>query len=215
MSDTIREAMATGRVKLMEQLLYQALKNGQEPLDILENTLLPSIREIGLRYKNNDSDLVQIMVAARCMQHSMDILQPYLNKLNRRPLGKVLLGTVEGDLHDVGKKLVAVMLRSVGFEVVDLGVDVSGREFIRAAKEHPDADIVCLSCLLTTSMDAMRNTVRMLRRDKDLSYLMIMVGGSPISQKFAASIGADAYTENAIDAAEVAKQLCTERKKKQ
>ncbi len=209
--EQIRVAVEAGYSKYTEQLIFQALNEGEEPTAIMEEGLIPAMRNIGKRYQSNDSELMQILVTARCMQKGMDILQPYLNQKTQRKLGKVILGTVEGDLHDVGKKLVSVMLKSVGLEVVDLGVDISARQFVKAAKNHADASIVCLSCLLTTSMDAMRRTVHALQEDKELSHLYIMVGGSPITQEFARSIGADAYTENAVDAADVAKLFCMER----
>ena len=121
------------------------------------------------------------------------------------PKFRFILGTVEGDLHDVGKNLVAIMFRSAGFQVIDLGVDVSEKQFLRAVKENPDVSIVCLSSLLTTSMGAMRQVVRALRETKDRQMLKIMVGGGSVTREFADEIGADAYSETAVEAAELAK----------
>lgn len=210
--EEIRNAVEAGYSKLMEKLISQAIADHTSPAEILENALIPAMDNIGKLYQNDDCELMQILVTARCMQNGMNILLPLLEPQNRYGLGKVILGTVEGDLHDIGKKLVSVMLQSTGFEVIDLGVDISGKRFVKAAKEHPDANIVCISCLLTTSMRAMRNAVTLLKADKALSHLYVMVGGSPITQSFAYSIGADAYTENAADAAQIAKQYVLSRR---
>ena len=205
--EEIRRAVESGYPKLMEKLIFQALTEDISPAEIMESALVPAMNSIGRLYQNDECELMQILVDARCVQKGMDILLPQLEPQNRFVLGKVILGTVEGDLHDVGKKLVAVMMQSVGFEVIDLGVDISGKRFVKAAKEHPDASIICLSCLLTTSMRAMRNAVELIKGDKSLSHLRVMVGGCPITESFARSIGADAYTENAAEAAQLAKKF--------
>lgn len=205
--EQIRQSVESGYPKLMEKLIFQALREGISPADIMEKALVPAMDSIGRQHQNDECELMQILVVARCVQKGMDILLPQLEPQNRFGLGKVILGTVEGDLHDVGKNLVAVMMQSVGFEVIDLGVDISGKRFVRAAKEYPDAGIICLSCLLTTSMRAMRNAVELIKSDKSLSHLRVMVGGSPITEGFARSIGADVYTENAAEAAQNAKKF--------
>ena len=163
------------------------------------------MRSAGEHYKNNESDIPKILAAARCMRMGLDVLEPYIENQDSQILGKVILGTVEGDLHDVGKNLVAIMFRSAGFQVIDLGVDVSEKQFLRAVKENPDVSIVCLSSLLTTSMGAMRQVVRALRETKDHRMLKIMVGGGSVTREFADEIGADAYSETAVEAAELAK----------
>ena len=204
--DEIRSAVENGQLKTTEALVQQALQEGTAAKNILEEALLPAMREAGERYRRSESDIPRILAAARSMRKGLDVLEPHLD---RRPegLGKVIIGTVQGDLHDVGKNLVAVMFRCAGFQVIDLGVDVSAKQFLRAVREHPDVSIICLSALLTTSMGAMRQAVRLIKESKDLRQKVIMVGGGSVTEEFAREIGADAYTDTAVDAAELAKQL--------
>ena len=203
--EEIRAAVEAGRLRYVEELIRQALDEGTSPSQILEQAMVPAMRSAGAHYKNNESDIPKILAAARCMRMGLDVLEPYIENQDSQILGKVILGTVEGDLHDVGKNLVAIMFRSAGFQVIDLGVDVSEKQFLRAVKENPDVSIVCLSSLLTTSMGAMRQVVRALRETKDHRMLKIMVGGGSVTREFADEIGADAYSETAVEAAELAK----------
>lgn len=203
--EEIRAVVEAGRLRYVEELIRQALADGCSPSQILEQAMVPAMRSAGEHYKNNESDIPKILAAARCMRMGLDVLEPYIENQDKHILGKVILGTVEGDLHDVGKNLVAIMFRSAGFQVIDLGVDVSEKQFLRAVKENPDVSIVCLSSLLTTSMGAMRQVVRALRETKDRQMLKIMVGGGSVTREFADEIGADAYSETAVEAAELAK----------
>ena len=203
--EEIRAVVEAGRLRYVEELIRQALADGCSPSQILEQAMVPAMRSAGEHYKNNESDIPKILPAARCMRMGLDVLEPYIENQDKHILGKVILGTVEGDLHDVGKNLVAIMFRSAGFQVIDLGVDVSEKQFLRAVKENPDVSIVCLSSLLTTSMGAMRQVVRALRETKDRQMLKIMVGGGSVTREFADEIGADAYSETAVEAAELAK----------
>ena len=205
--EEIRAAVEAGRLRYVEELVRQALDEGNSPSQILEQAMVPAMRSAGAHYKNNESDIPQILAAARCMRRGLDVLEPYIDTEGKDShiIGKVILGTVEGDLHDVGKNLVAIMFRSAGFQVIDLGVDVSEKQFLKAVKENPDVSIVCLSSLLTTSMGAMRQVVRTLREDKETRLLKIMVGGGSVTREFAEEIGADAYSETAMEAAELAK----------
>ena len=203
--EEIRAVVEAGRLRYVEELIRQALADGCSPSQILEQPMVPAMRSAGEHYKNNESDIPKILAAARCMRMGLDVLEPYIENQDKHILGKVILGTVEGDLHDVGKNLVAIMFRSAGFQVIDLGVDVSEKQFLRAVKENPDVSIVCLSSLLTTSMGAMRQVVRALRETKDRQMLKIMVGGGSVTREFADEIGADAYSETAVEAAELAK----------
>ena len=202
----IYEAVQSGRVHHVQNLISQALNEGIEPSVLLMEALIPAIDDTGRLYKQDEVDIAVLLSVARCVQRGMDTLMQSMH-CERQKVGSVILGTVEGDLHDVGKNLVAVMLRSYGFEVIDLGVDVSGRHFVNAALEHPEACAVCLSCLITTSMPEMRRCVRLLRSEPKLAGITIMIGGAPITQKFADEIGADIYTDNAVDAAEAALKL--------
>ena len=208
--EEIRNAVENGRLKHVETLVREALDQGISPAVILEEAMIPAMRDAGEYYRRNECDIPRILAAARSMRKGLDVLEPYLDQETPQYLGKVIIGTVQGDLHDVGKNLVAVMFRSVGFQVIDLGVDVTASQFLAAAREHPDVSIICLSSLLTTSKGAMRRVVRMLKEAKDLRQLVIMVGGGSVTEEFAREIGADAYTNTAVDAAQLAKQLVTE-----
>ena len=203
--EEIRSAVEAGRLRYIETLIQQALDEGCSPAQILEEAMLPAMRSAGEHYRNNESAIPQILSAARCMRRGLDVLEPYIESQGRPVAGKIILGTVEGDLHDVGKNLVAIMFRSAGFQVIDLGVDVSEKQFLRAVKENPDVSIVCVSSLLTTGRPAMRQVVRALKGTKGSRLLKVMVGGGSITREFAEEIGADAYSENAVEAAELAK----------
>ena len=203
--DEIRAAVEQGRLRHVEDLIHQGLEEGDSPAQILEQAMVPAMRSAGEHYKNNESDILHILAAARCMRRGLDALEPYIGGPENYTIGKVILGTVEGDLHDVGKNLVATMFRAAGFQVIDLGVDVSEKQFLRAVRENPDVSIVCLSSLLTTSMGAMRQVVRALRETRDTRVLKIRVGGGSVTREFAEEIGADAYSETAVEAAEMAK----------
>ena len=205
--ETIQEAVANGRPKDVERQIRQALEQGLPAEQILEEALIPAMREAGEHYRNNECDIPRILSVARSMRKGLQILEPFLEKSGETNRGTIVLGTVEGDLHDVGKNLVAIMFRSAGFKVIDLGVDVSEKQFLKAVRENPEVKLVCISSLLTTSMPEMRQVVRSLRNAKDLPPLKIMVGGGSVNQQFAEEIGADAYTETAVDAAEWAKSF--------
>ena len=203
--EEIRDVVEAGRLRYVEDLIGQALAEGCTPSQILEQAMVPAMRSAGEHYKSNESDIPKILAAARCMRKGLDVLEPYIRNQNSHVIGKVILGTVEGDLHDVGKNLVAIMFRSAGFQVIDLGVDVSEKQFLKAVRENPDVSIVCLSSLLTTSMGAMRQVGRTLRETKETRLMKIMVGGGSVTREFAEEIGADAYSETAVEAAELAK----------
>lgn len=213
--EEIRTAVENGRPKHVESLVLEALDQGISPAAILEEAMIPAMRDAGEYYRRNESDIPRILAAARSMRKGLDVLEPRLDQQAPRYLGKVIIGTVQGDLHDVGKNLVAIMFRSVGFEVIDLGVDVTAKQFLNAVREHPDVSIICLSSLLTTSKGAMRRVVRMLKEAKDLRQLVIMVGGGSVTEEFAREIGADAYTNTAVDAAQMAKHLVEEERRNQ
>lgn len=206
MLSDIQNSIEAGQPKQAEQLIQKAVQTGTAPSDILNQAMITAMSEMGQRYKNNDIYISHILAAARAMRYGLDVLQPFIQKDEEsHTLGTVILGTVEGDLHDVGKNLVAIMFRSAGFEVIDLGVDVSQKRFLKAVKEHPEASIVCVSALLTTTMPKMREIVKTLKEKDKHNRYKIMVGGGPVTQDFADEIGADVYTDNAVDAAETAK----------
>lgn len=201
----IKEAIEVGRPKETEKLIKQALSENVKPSVMLEEAMIPAMRSAGEYYRNNDGDIPRILAAARSMRKGLDILEPYIETESGKPLATIVLGTVKGDLHDMGKNLVAIMFRSAGFKVIDLGVDVSEKEFLKAVRKNPDVSLVCISSLLTTAMPEMRHVVKTIRESKDLAHIKIMVGGGSVDQEFADDIGADAYTETAVDAAEKAK----------
>ena len=204
--EEIQAAIENGRPKDAERLISRAVEEGIRPSVILEEAMITAMRNAGEYYRNNDGDIPRILAAARSMRKGLNILEPYFEKDKVCFLGTVLLGTIEGDLHDVGKNLVAMMFRSAGFHVIDLGVDVSEKQFLKAVQDNPQVQIVCISSLLTTSMPEMRRVVKSLR-ESGPPNLKIMVGGGSVTQEFADEIGADAYTETAVDAAEVAKKF--------
>lgn len=203
--EEIRYAIEEGKPRTVLKILQDAVNAGMEPKRILDDAMLPAMRKVGHFYRDEDGDVARILAAARAMKKGMDFLEPYMEQDYFGYLGKVILGTAGGDLHDVGKNLVGIMFRSVGFDVVDLGVDVSPRRFVESVKENPDVDIVCISSLLTTSMPEMRRIVHTLNALHNRKDFKIMVGGGPITRGFSDEIGADEYTENAVDAAEIAR----------
>ena len=206
--NSIKASVERGRSIELERLLRQALSDGILAEEILREGLLPGMRSAGEVFLATQTDIPRILAAARAMQKGLDLLEPYLEasgSSESRHIGKAILGTVEGDLHEVGKNLVGIMFRGAGFDVIDLGVDVSDRQFIRAIKENPDASIVCISSLLTTSNAQMKKIVSAVKNICKDRQLKIMVGGGSVTREFARAIGADAYTENAVDAAETAR----------
>ncbi len=204
----ISEYLQQGRAPNVKELVQQALKDGIEPKVILEEGMLQGMDIIGGKFKRNEVFVPEVLIAARAMNAGVEILKPYLVSSGVEPKGTVVIGTVMGDLHDIGKNLVKIMIEGKGFNVIDLGVDVSSEKFAEAAIEH-NADIVCCSALLTTTMNEMKNVVVMLEEKGLRDKLIIMVGGAPVTQTFCDSIGADCYTQDAASAAEAASAFCS------
>ena len=202
----VADNVIAGKAKLVPGLVQEALDEGSEATDIL-NAMIDSMGIVGEKFKNNEIFVPEMLVAARAMKKGVDVLRPHLATGTAGAAGKVIIGTVAGDLHDIGKNLVAMMIESAGFEVIDLGLDVPAEKFIEAVKENPDVKIVGLSALLTTTMPAMKTAVEALNAQDFRSNIKIMVGGAPITAEFAAEIGADAYTPDAASAAQKAKEL--------
>lgn len=200
----ISEFLQKGRAKNVKALVQQALDEGIDPKEILNEGLLDGMMIIGGKFKRNEIFVPEVLVAARAMNAGISILKPKLIEVGNEPIGRVVLGTVEGDLHDIGKNLVGMMLQGAGFEVIDLGVDVKPEVFIEKA-EAEDADIICMSALLTTTMTNMQNVIDMLKDQNLRDKYIIMVGGAPVNESFAQEIGADYYTPDAASAAETAK----------
>lgn len=203
----VSNAVQSGKSKIVGGLVQEALNEGLDPVEILNKGMIDAMSVVGEKFKNNEIFVPEMLVAARAMKKGVEILKPYLAGDNTVSAGKLVIGTVVGDLHDIGKNLVAMMMESAGFEVIDLGVDVPVEKFVSTAKENEDVSIVCVSALLTTTMPAMKETVKALIDSDVRDRIKIMVGGAPITQVFADEIGADAYTEDAASAAQVAKSF--------
>ena len=203
--EQLQKAIEDGRGGDVEKLVREAMKQHIPSSRIVEEAMTPAMRIVGENYKSNGADIIRILAAARSVRKGFELLEEQDVSFSRRNIGTVILGTVEGDLHDVGKNLVALMFRSAGFKVIDLGVDISEKQFLRAVKQNPDVSIVCISSLLSTSLSEMEQTVKSLKRSRGKLKFKIMVGGGAVTRQMAKEMGADAYTENCIEAVEVAR----------
>ena len=205
--EEIAAAVEAGKAKIIGGLVEDAIKEGCDPLEILNKGMIDAMGVVGEKFRNNEIFVPEMLVAARAMKKGVEVLKPHLAGDSSATIGKYIIGTVAGDLHDIGKNLVAMMIESAGFEVIDLGVDVPAEKFVEAIKANPDCKIVGLSALLTTTMPAMKEAVAAIIDAGLKSQVKIMVGGAPITQEFADEIGADAYTPDAASAAQKAKEL--------
>ena len=201
----LTEAVEKGNRNEAKRLTDELLKAGNKPLDIVEQGLVPGMASVGEKFKNNQIFVPEMLIAARAMKEAMAILEPLLVKAGIKPKYTAVVGTVQGDLHDIGKNLVAMMLKGANFGVVDLGTNVSPEKFAAAAKES-NANVVGLSALLTTTMPAMKTTVEAIKK-AGLSKVKVMIGGAPITQEFANEIGAHGFAPDAASAVDKAKQL--------
>jgi 5-methyltetrahydrofolate--homocysteine methyltransferase len=200
------EALQRGDVDTVEEMVKTALAEDVSPKEILDNGLISGMNIIGIKFKNNEVYVPEVLLAARAMYAGMDLLKPKLIETGVKNIGKVVIGTVMGDLHDIGKNLVKMMLEGAGFEVVDLGVNVSPERFISAVKEH-QPDILGMSALLTTTMLNMNGVIQSLQSADLREKVKIMIGGAPVTQKYAEQIGADKYSPDAASAVEDAKMF--------
>lgn len=202
----LSQAIVDGKLELAQEMVRKAIEAGLDVQTIVNNYLTAGMAEIGQRFQDRKAFVPNLLMSARAMKGALEVLQPYMNDKVDSTLGTVVIGTVKGDLHDIGKNLVASMFEGCGFKVVNLGIDVSSEKFIRAAQEH-HADIICLSALLTTTMNYMRNVIADLEQAGIRDRVKVMVGGAPVNAAFATQIGADLYTSNANAAVVGAKQL--------
>jgi 5-methyltetrahydrofolate--homocysteine methyltransferase len=200
------EVLLAGNPGRVEEIVHEALKTGVAAETIINTGLIPAMELVGDKFKNNEVFLPEVMMAARAMQAGLKILQPLLTKESATKNGRVVMGTVRGDHHDIGKNLVATMLEGAGFEVVDLGADVPVEKFVEAVQNH-HPEVVGLSALLTTTMPAMKETIVALETAGLRDQVKIMIGGAPVTQEYADRIGADGYSEDAGAAVELAKAL--------
>lgn len=200
--------LQAGKAKIVKELVQQAIDAGVPVKEILDEGLLSGMNIIGKKFKNNEVFVPEVLVAARAMNHGVSVLKPYLVDANVQAIGKVCIGTVQGDLHDIGKNLVKMMMEGKGIEVIDLGTDVPPATFIDTAKEQ-GCQIICLSALLTTTMGMMKEVVDAAAKAGIREKVKIMVGGAPVTDAFCEQIGADAYTPDAASAADKAAELLT------
>jgi corrinoid protein of di/trimethylamine methyltransferase len=202
--DNLYNAIFKGLAPVAKTSVQEALDAGKTPQEIIDDSMIPAMEAIGQEFEAGRVFVPNLLLSARAMKAALDILKPLMMAGQTTTLGTVVIGTVKGDLHDIGKNLVASMLEGRGFKVINLGTDVSKERFIEAAREN-DADIICLSALLTTTMDYMKDIVDAVKASG--LNVKVMVGGAPLTSEFAAGIGADGYSSNANEAVAVAKEL--------
>lgn len=200
------EAILNGKLEQAVDVTNQAIADGVEPQAIINGYMIKAMEEVGQRFQRGEAFVPNLLMAARAMKGSLDILKPLMKGDASNTLGKVVIGTVKGDLHDIGKNLVASMLEGCGFEVINLGVDVPSEKFIAAIKEN-NADILCLSALLTTTMNYMKDVIEALKADGLRDKVKVMVGGAPVTALFVEQVGADGYSEDASEAVALARRL--------
>jgi len=200
----LADAVIRGDQATAVNVTKQALKEGTAPKQVLDQGLIAGMDVVGSRFKNNEIYIPEVLIAARAMKMAMEVLEPELAKAGVKPIGKLIIGTVQGDLHDIGKNLVAMMLKGAGFEVIDLGVDVSPDKFATEAKAR-NVNLIGMSALLTTTMPGMEKTIKALQTAGVKAK--VMVGGAPVTQSFADRIGAHGYSPDAASAVDMAKSL--------
>ncbi len=199
------EAVVSGDAKASQTITQQALAEGIDPLQLVNEYMVPAMDEVGRRFETNEYFVPELLISARAMKASLDLIRPLLAARGDQPVGRVAIGTVKGDLHDIGKNLVASLLEGGGFEVIDLGVNVAPEKFIETVREKK-ANIIAMSALLTTTMPSMKTTIEALKQAGVRNKVKVLIGGAPITQKYADEIGADGYSENAVGAVALAKK---------
>jgi len=200
------DAILTGNLNLSVSSTQEAIAEGLNPQTVINDYMVKAMEEMGARFESGKAFVPNLLMSARAMKGSLELLKPLLKSDGSESAGKVVIGTVKGDLHDIGKNLVASMLEGCGFEVINLGVDVSSEKFVEAIKEH-NADVICMSALLTTTMNYMKEVVAAIEAAGLKSKVKVMIGGAPLSKSFADQIGADGYSDNANSAVQLAKAL--------
>jgi 5-methyltetrahydrofolate--homocysteine methyltransferase len=203
---TLYDAILNGNAKAAKEITQTSLAAGANPQALVDDTMIPAMNEVGRRYEANEYFVPELLIAARAMKASLELIRPLLSARGAEPVGRVVIGTVQGDLHDIGKNLVGAMLEGAGFEVIDLGVDVSPEKFMNAAKEK-NATLIALSALLTTTMHSMKAVMEKLKESGMHGTVKVMIGGAPVTQKYADEIGADGYSSNANAAVALARKL--------
>ena len=204
--EDIKSALMKGDRAGVANLTKQAVEEGLAIRDIMDNALIAAMEVVGGKFKRNEIFIPEVLISAKAMHAGMDILEPHFTKHGIKPLGRVVIGTVKGDLHDIGKNIVSMMLKGACFEIDDLGIDVSPQKFVDAAKAK-EVNIIAMSSLLTTSMNSMKETLAALDAAGLRDKVKVMVGGAPITGEYAASIGADGYAKDAASAVDTAKEM--------
>lgn len=204
--DQIAKELFAGNAKAVAELTQKALSEGFSPQEILNEGMIKGMNEVGVKFKANEIYVPEVLIAARAMKAGMEILKPKLAETGVEPVGKMIIGTVKGDLHDIGKNLVAMMMEGAGFEVIDLGIDVPAEKFIQAIKEY-QPQLVGMSALLTTTMIQIRENIKAFQEASIRDQVKVMIGGAPVTQKFADEVGADGYAPDAASAVDKAKEL--------
>ncbi len=200
------DAILTGDQKTAVGVTEAALAEGVSPQEIISSAMIPAMNEAGNRFQCEEFFVPELLLAARAMKGALKLIQPLLAQTGAKPMGIVVIGTVKGDLHDIGKNLVASMLEGAGFKVIDLGSDVAADKFV-AAVQNEKPDIICMSALLTVTMPAMKSTIEALHQAGVRGQVKVMVGGAPVTPEYAAEIGADGYADNASTAVHRAREL--------
>ncbi|MDD3139557.1 MAG: corrinoid protein [Lachnospiraceae bacterium] len=200
------DSIVAGKMEPAVEVTHDIIAEGLDIQEIINNYMIKAMEEIGTRFQNQQAYVPELLMAARAMKGSLDLLKPHLKGEKTATIGKIIIGTVSGDLHDIGKNLVASMFEGCGFEVVNLGVNVTAEKFVEIVKaEQPD--IICLSALLTTTMNYMKVVIEALEKEGLRNQVKVMVGGAPVNELFAQQIGADGYSSNANSAVQKAKEL--------
>lgn len=205
--EEISANLQAGKAKIVREKVQEAIDTGIPAADILNNGLMAGMNVIGQKFKNNEVFVPEVLVAARAMNRGVELLKPLLVQSGTKPVGKACIDTVQGDLHDIGKNLVKMMMEGKGIEVIDLGVDVAPETFVQTAIEQ-DCQIICCSALLTTTMGVMEKVVEAAEAAGIRDKVTIMIGGAPVTQTFCEQIGADVYTADAASAADAAVAHC-------
>lgn len=200
-------AVEKGNAPGAKELTDSLLAEGMSAQDVLNKGLLPGMEVVGIKFKNNEIYIPEVLIAARAMSTAMEVLRPILTETGVEPVGKIIIGTVKGDLHDIGKNLVKMMSQGAGIEVIDLGTDCSPDKFLNAYKEHQEVKIIGMSALLTTTMTNMKSVIDKFESEGLRDKIKIMIGGAPVTEQFAKEIGADGYSPDAASAAQDFKEV--------
>ena len=204
--NALHDAILTGDAKTAKTATEAALAEGVEPMALVHDTMMPAMEEVGRKFECNEYFVPELLLAARAMKAALELIRPLLVAGGVEPAGRVAIGTVKGDLHDIGKNLVAAMLEGGGYEIIDLGVNVDPAKFVAAVKDK-NARIIAMSALLTTTMPAMKTTIEALKQAGVRDQVKVMIGGAPVSEAYAKEIGADGYSKSAAGAVAAARGL--------